>query len=83
MSIYDQQQARKAAEHWYGDWDAMRNAIKAAGGAKEGEVAAEQPQLPLAFDSEPLPTPRFEEGGKTLIDRLWEECRDTNFGEYP
>jgi hypothetical protein len=43
MNVYDEQQARKAAENWYGPWEATREAIKEARGARE-EASEATPQ---------------------------------------
>lgn len=49
MSAYEQQQARKRSERWYGPWEQTREAIIAARGAREcADVAAEyQPGPPV------------------------------------
>jgi hypothetical protein len=45
VNTYDEQQRRKAAEVWYGPWDATREAIKTARGAREcSNVEVEQAQ---------------------------------------
>lgn len=60
-SVYARQQARKRAEVWYGEWDATREAIIAARGARESsDVAAEFQPGP------PVPSPEVLAGMRNM-----------------
>lgn len=55
-SVFARQQARKRAEVWYGPWDATREAIIAARGAREtSDVAAEELEPLFEVVAAPLP----------------------------